>query len=83
MANDFKKLSTNVFGLKRGDRVQRIGWQITAIGTIRLVRETIGGTFFIVTWDFRGIDEDHTIVRATDVLPASISNEMVTEFNRH
>lgn len=54
-----------------GDRVHRIGWQLTALGTITDFLEVGNIVVFLVAWDFRGMENDVTTMRSTDVIPAA------------
>lgn len=58
---------------KVGDRVQRLGWQITATGTIKAIAGTMNTRiFYLVEWDFRGMENDITTVAHDDLVPIEI-----------
>lgn len=59
---------------KVNDRVQRKGWQLTALGTVVnvIVTDEFHRTIYIVNWDYRGIDNDLTTNFSDDLIPAHL-----------
>lgn len=67
------------FGFKPGQRVQRLGWHRKMQGTIKAVGENGGSMYAVVKWDFRGIEDDYTTSRLSDLIPADFAERLFDE----